>query len=174
MPKLTGLKKMKHSREFVVTKLLKVAETNAKCHSIEETLFGLHVKHNESSKGLIYYPPDPSNQGTLRSYIYIGLPGKGLRISIQLVSVIQISKENRKVEGAVAQLFRKSWKRGGRLHELHIIIISKNTSQWMTTAIYEIMSKLVPDIMEMGMFLCVQITGKLFKFLYKQFIWIKS
>ena len=44
----------------------------------------------------------------------------------------------------------------------------------MTTAIYEIMSKLVPDIMEMGMFLCVQITGKLFKFLYKQFIWIKS
>ena len=41
MPKLTGLKKMKHSREFVVTKLLKVAETNAKRHSIEETLFGL-------------------------------------------------------------------------------------------------------------------------------------
>ena len=58
MPKLTGLKKMKHSREFVVTKLLKVAETNAKRHSIEETLFGLHVKHNESSKGLIYCPPD--------------------------------------------------------------------------------------------------------------------
>ena len=57
MPKLTGLKKMKHSREFVVTKLLKVAETNAKRHSIEETLFGLHIKHNESSKGLIYCPP---------------------------------------------------------------------------------------------------------------------
>ena len=39
----------------------------------------------------------------------------------------------------------------------------------MTTAIYEIMSKLVPDIMEMGMFLCVQITGKLFKFLNNSF-----
>ena len=57
---------MKHSREFVVTKLLKVAETNAKRHSIEEeTLFGRHVKHNESSKDLIYCPPDPPNQGTL-------------------------------------------------------------------------------------------------------------
>ena len=59
------LRKMKHSREFVVTKLLKVAETNAKRHSIEETLFGCHVKHNESSKGLIYCPPDAPNQGTL-------------------------------------------------------------------------------------------------------------
>ena len=60
------LRKMKHSREFVVTKLLKVAGTNAKRHSIEEeTLFGCHVKHNESSKGLIYCPPDPPNQRTL-------------------------------------------------------------------------------------------------------------
>ena len=112
MPRLTGLKKMKHSREFVVTKLLKVAETNAKRHSIEETLSGLHVKHNESSKGLIYCPPDPPNQGVLWSYIYIGLPVKGLRMSIQLVSVVEISKEIRKVEGVVAQMFRKSWKKG--------------------------------------------------------------
>ena len=106
------LKKMKHSREFVVTKLLKVAETNAKCHSIEETLFGLHVKHNESSKGLIYCLPDPPNQGKLWSYTYVRLPVKGLRISIKLVSVVPISKENRKVEGVVAQLFRKSWRKG--------------------------------------------------------------
>ena len=65
---------------------------------------------------------------------------------------------------------------GGRLHELHIVeiakllskiiarIISKNTSQWMTTAIYEIVNKLVPNIMEMGTFSCMQITDKLFKF----------
>ena len=71
----------------------------------------------------------------------------------------------------------RAGKKGGRLHELHIVeiakllskiiarIISKNTSQWMTTAIYEIMNKLVPNIMEMRMFLCMQITDKLFKFL---------
>ena len=108
----------------------------------------------------------------LRSYIYIGLPGKGLRISIQLVSVVQISKENREVEGAVAQLFRKSWRKGRKTKLLSKIIariISKNTSQWMTTAIYEIMNKLVPNIMEMATFLCMQITDKLFKFLNNSF-----
>ena len=58
----------------------------------------------------------------------------------------------------------RAGEKGGRLHELHIVeiakllskiiarIISKNTSQWMTTAIYEIMNKLVPNIMEMGTF----------------------
>ena len=49
-------------------KSLKVAETNSKRHTIEGTLFGLHVKHNESSKGLIYCSQDPLNQGTLWSY----------------------------------------------------------------------------------------------------------
>ena len=49
-------------------KSLKAAETNSKCHTIEETLFGFHVKHNESSKGLSYCSQDPLNQGTLWSY----------------------------------------------------------------------------------------------------------
>ena len=39
----------------------------------------------------------------------------------------------------------------------------------MTTAFYEIMNKLVPNIMEMGTFLCMQITDKLFKFLNNSF-----
>ena len=40
----------------------------------------------------------------------------------------------------------------------------------MTTAIYEIVNKLVPNIMEMGTFLCMQITDKqLFKFLNNSF-----
>ena len=39
----------------------------------------------------------------------------------------------------------------------------------MTTAIYEIMNKLVPNIMEMGTFLCMQIIDKLFKFLNNSF-----
>ena len=30
---------------------------------MEKTLFGLHVKHNESFKGLIYCSPDPPNLG---------------------------------------------------------------------------------------------------------------
>ena len=69
------LKKMKHSREFVLTKslkawisTLKVAET---MRNERQTLFGLHVKHNadnESSKGLTYCSPDPVNQETLWSY----------------------------------------------------------------------------------------------------------
>ena len=37
---------MKHSRDCL-TKSLKVAETNAERHSIEETLGRLHVKRNE-------------------------------------------------------------------------------------------------------------------------------
>ena len=63
---------------------------------------------------------------------------------------------------------RRAGERGGRLHELHIVeiakllskiiarIISKNTSQWMTS----VMNKLVPNIMEMETFLCMQITDK--------------